>query len=893
VELDFRSNFSPVLLPAELADHLTFYYDPAKSDRMQSSEYDHHFDMNIVIIPDELITSIIMSQLESYDTLTLTSSYSSLNRELILEANWPAVQYNDIVLSNIRTTVVSDERTLNFELLADQLSFNEFNLTQLSTTGQFDQQKLNFAIGINDFQSNPLFGLEGGMAFSDSLNSFYISPQSLLINAEKWEIPAENMIAFGEKQLSISNFTITHLDKGIAITSLEDESGNPAIQTSLKKIDLGGITNIMGNQAPILGGLLNGDVSIQDLFESPIFLANITIGDFSFKGDTIGNISLKASNPEPDLFDIDASIQSLLTDLTLLGNLRTGENQSVDLDVNIARVDLAPFENFTAGNLTHLEGNLSGRIKVTGTMEQPQVNGEININQTSFRVPAINAGYFLKSERIVFDRYNLRMQNLAFEDSSGRRASLSGNISYADLNQLVFNLDLSSRNFLLMNLEPGQNDLYSGHVLMDSDLRLRGSQTNPTIEGRIKLNEGTNFTFAIPQTNPEAIGDEGVVEFIQTGDTLFYQLALEQAAGQPLSAAFEMLDVSVNVEVDRQADITIIIDEYAGDFLAVRGGGVLSFGIDRAGRITLTGRYEMIDGEYLLTFYDVIRRSFRIQSGSNLVWTGDPLSANVDITAIYSVCTNVQDLMINQLSDAQSRSAALRQQYPFLVYLKMKGNLLEPVISFELDLPAEHRNALDGSLMARINQINQNESELNKQVFAILILGQFIQDNPFASMGGGDFATTARSSASQLLTQQLNRLSDRYIRGIDINFEVESFMDFTQGDGTGRTELQMEVSKNFFDERVKITVGGNIELEDENRRQTNTADIAGDFSIEYLLTPKGNARLKGFRTKNYTDIFDDHLYETGVAIIVSRSYNRFRDLFRKEEEVIITETEEN
>jgi hypothetical protein len=892
-ELDFRSNFSPALLPRELTNHLAFYYDPQQGDELPGNDNDHQFDLDVRILPDELITKVLLNDLQGYDTLILQSHYRSLDKQLTLMVHWPSLQYSDIWFSGIQSTIVSDENKLDFQLTIDQLSLNEFHLKEFSTIGQFDQQKLNFGVDVKNLHSLPLFGLNGELEFSDTLSTFHILPDSLLINANKWNIPPENLIVFGEKHLSISNFSLTYEDREISIASHANESGDPTIETIMKNIDLGVLTNISGDDTLFLGGIINGDAKIQNLFEAPKYLANLAITDFSFKGDTIGTITLAANNPESDIISLEASIKSRLTDLSLMGNVKTGEDQSIDLDVNIAQVDLAPFENFTLGNLTHLEGNLSGKIKVSGTTQQPQVHGELNINQTSFRVTAINAGYFLKSEKIIFDRSNLRMDNLVLEDSAGRKATIKGHINYSDLNQLAFNLDFSSRNFLLMNLSPGQNDLYSGLILMDSDLRLRGNPSKPTIEGRIKLNEGSDFAIKIPQTNPEAIGNEGVVEFIQTGDTLFYRLALEQQSGQPLNAAFELLDVSVNVDIDRQTDIKIIIDEYAGDFLEVQGGGVLSFGIDPGGRITLSGRYEMIDGEYLLTFYDVIRRNFRIQSGSNLVWTGDPLTANVDITAIYTIRTSAQDLMITHLTGAQSRDAALRQQYPFLVYLKMKGSLLEPVISFELDMPAEHRNAMDGSLMARINQVNQNESDLNKQVFALLILGQFIQDNPFASMGGGDFATTARSSASQLLTQQLNRLSDRYIKGIDVNFEVESFMDFTQGDGTGRTELQMEVSKNFFDERVKITVGGNIELEDETHRQTNATDIAGDFSIEYLLDPQGNARLKGFRTKNYTDIFDGHLYETGVAITISRSYNRFRDLFRKEEEAKITETEEN
>ncbi|MFW5725780.1 MAG: translocation/assembly module TamB domain-containing protein, partial [Bacteroidota bacterium] len=607
--------------------------------------------------------------------------------------------------------------------------------------------------------------------------------------------------------------------------------------------------------------------------------------------DTLGDIEISGENPSPDYFKLMASLQSDANDLVVSGNYRTGENQQMDIEADLNRISLPTLEGFAFGEVTDTEGTLTGNIDLTGTMQEPKVSGKLQMNDAFFKVSAINAGYFVKGEEIVFANKEIRLDNFALEDSLGRTASLSGNIDVADLDRIGFDLALNSDNFLLMNVQPNENDLYHGRILIDSDLSLTGTQLNPTIEGRIRLNEESNFTFTIPQTDPEAIGDEGVVEFISFSDTLFFELAKETAETPTVTSSFDLLDISVNVDIDNKTDVKIIIDEYAGDFLQIQGGGELSFGMDPGGRVSLSGRYEMEDGEYLLTFYDVVRRNFNIQQGSSIVWSGNPLDARVDMTAVYNIRTSAADLLASQASEDQEQSAAVRQQFPFLVYLNMDGKLEEPEISFELDLPDEYQNALDGSVMARLNQINRNESELNKQVFALLILGNFIPQNPFAASGGGDFSTTARSSASQILTQQLNRLSDRYIKGVDINFDVQSFQDYEGEETTGRTELQMEVSRNFFDERLEVTVGGNMELEDETRRQRNPADIAGDFSIEYLLTPEGNLILKGFRNKNYGDIFEGEVIDTGVSLRFSKNYNKFRELFRKEEETTVTEEE--
>jgi hypothetical protein len=894
IRAGYAGNISPTEIPEIISGHFAHYYGSQFLEASEEDTQHQQFEMHLDIIPNDFISEILLPGLDSFDTLLLRAGYDSRVRDLMVEVSLSNLKYTGIDADEFLLSIISDETSLDFEVQLSKATISNITLNQFELNGKFENDILDFGLGVKDSESNPFYAFTGTVEKADSLYRLQFAEEGLLINRENWNIPSDNLFVFGPNHLHVNNLRLESEGRALIAQSREHDGGYPIVDLEFREMDLGRLTDFAGDQIPILGGVFNGELSLMNIFEHPAFIADLSVSDFTYEGEKIGDIILKAENPFEDRFDLIASLKSEVTDLMITGNYTVGDSPGINLDVNLERLDLPSFEGFAAGNITHLEGYLAGKMKITGTTESPVISGELNINETSFRVPALNAGYFLKSEKIIFDRQNIRLQNFALEDSTQRRANINGTINYADFKELVINLDLSSRNFLLMNVKPDKNALYYGRILMDTDLRIRGSQVNPVIDGRIKLNEGSSFTLTLPQTIPEAIGADGVVEFIQFSDTLFYQLVRETDTQDELRSSFEILDVSVNVEIDPQTDVRIIIDEYAGDFLEVKGGGLLSFGIDPGGRITLAGRYDITDGEYLLTFYDVIRRNFRIQSGSNMTWTGDPLDANVDITAIYTQRTSAAELMANQMGGGQDQSVAMRQQYPFIVYLKMKGNLMEPQISFELDLPAEHRSAMGGNLYARINQINQNESELNKQVFALLILGSFVQENPFAALanGGGGLSTTARTSASQILSQQLNRISDRYIRGVDINFEVESFVDYTGSDPAGRTELQLEVSRNFFNERVKVTVGGNIELEDETQ-QREANEIAGDFNIEYLITPDGNLTLRGFRKKNYGDIIHSDFIENGIAIMFSRSYNQFRELFKREEETIVNEPDDD
>src|SRR5688572_14100016 len=170
--------------------------------------------------------------------------------------------------------------------------------------------------------------------------------------------------------------------------------------------------------------------------------------------------------------------------------------------------------------------------------------------------------------------------------------------------------------------------------------------------------------------------------------------------------------------------------------------------------MNLSGRYAISEGSYDLSFYKLVKRKFAIVQGSSITWSGDPYNGSVDITALYEVETSPIDLVSSQTDNPEDMNK-YKQRLPFEVYLIMKGRLLSPEISFRLDMPENKQNAFGGNVYAKIQDLNTRESELNKQVFSLLVLKRFMSENPFASQGS-DFEATARTSVSRLLTEQLN-----------------------------------------------------------------------------------------------------------------------------------------
>ena len=216
--------------------------------------------------------------------------------------------------------------------------------------------------------------------------------------------------------------------------------------------------------------------------------------------------------------------------------------------------------------------------------------------------------------------------------------------------------------------------------------------------------------------------------------------------------------------------------------------------------------------------------------------------------------------------------------------MRLEGNLLQPDISFRIDLAEKDRGAMGGLVDTRLQQVNSDPSELNKQVFALLILNRFVQQDPLTTASGSSGAEgIARSSVSRFLSDQLNQLAGNYIMGAELSFDVDSYEDFSQGQPQGRTEVGVALKKQFMDDRFSVSVGGGFDVEGEAAKANQLSDVAGDVEVEYKLTEDGRFRANGFRKNEYQDAIEGQVTETGVGLLYMRDFNRWKNFFRRSE----------
>src|SRR5690606_4416960 len=252
-----------------------------------------------------------------------------------------------------------------------------------------------------------------------------------------------------------------------------------------------------------------------------------------------------------------------------------------------------------------------------------------------------------------------------------------------------------------------------------------------------------------------------------------------------------------------------------------------------------------------------------------------------DITAIYRNRFPTLELVQSQIGGESQN--LYKQRIPFDVKLILTGELFKPEINFDIDLD-ENNAIVSQDVVSKVNialsNIREDPAELNKQVFSLIALGRFMSANPFESLsGGGGAEGMARSTVSSFLTSQLNNLASDLIKGVELDFNLQSEEDYLSGNAQTRTDLNVGVSKMLFDDRLKITIGSNFEVEGNTRPGEKASNIAGDISLDYQLSKDGRYFACVYRKNQYQATLQGQFVETGIGFIITMSYDKFKELF--------------
>ncbi|HEX5170556.1 MAG TPA: translocation/assembly module TamB domain-containing protein, partial [Cyclobacteriaceae bacterium] len=602
--------------------------------------------------------------------------------------------------------------------------------------------------------------------------------------------------------------------------------------------------------------------------ENDITIDSLTINDF-----LVGNVNGKNEwDSRKHQFNVNFFIdRNLSRIINLTGSYTPSLDDPLDLTAQLEKANLQLLEPVLQDIFSEMDGTVTGSFKINGTLDDPQINGEglvtngqilVNYTKTLYKVSGVVG---LKPRTIDF-------RDLEITDAFKNKGKLTGTINHHVFNQMAIDVRANFKNFQVLNTTAKDNSLFYGQAFATGDVRFFGPVQKLNISSNARTEKNTRLY--IPVGGSGNTEQEEYINFVNFNNTV----QVEKQTNQKKKNRMDLTGITfdLNLDVTPDAYCEIIFDLKAGDIIRGRGNGDIKLLLDTKGEFNMFGAVEFTEGWYNFTLYNIINKEFEIKKGSRITWYGDPYGAILNIDAAYNQLASLAPLVTIQ--DAESNTE-LKRKYPIEVILTLEGQMLSPDINFDILAPDLPQNVLVNgvrldfifsSFKARLD-----EQELKKQVFSLIVLRKF---SPLES--GFNTSGTLYNSVSELLSNQLSN----WMSQVDENLEID--VDLGTMDQEAFNAFQLRLSYTFLNGRLRVTRDGTFGNQNyaSTANQNSVASLAGDWTVDYFLTPDGKFKVKMYNRTNYnqlsTSLNNQSYFTTGVSLQHVQSFNEFKDLIK-------------
>jgi translocation and assembly module TamB len=861
----------PVVAQSLFFDYMTVYPPTAPSKIPADAHLLGEFRYNPVLasfVPD----------LKAMDTVKFEAKLNTVEKELWLGILAPSTKYSDYIIDTTIFLIHTTQDTLFYSFGTAGIQSPSLSLYESLIHGSAKDGSIQWDVKLYNKLNQLRYDL-AGLFINDTTRFILNLDENQLINAEKWTTNKGNSIEYNPDRIHC-DLELSSGDRRLALQTSDGESGLP-LDLKLTQFPLTTLTKIIQSDSTLAEGIINGKVRITEI--DPLqFSGDLAVDSLKTFEVMVGNLKMKANTTPDDGYSAEATLIGDANDLDL--KARYSGDGSLDGKVNIRKFDLRTIHPFVEDMIIGLQGSVSGGIDVSGTASNPDLQGELQLKDVQGTYHDYSTYFRIPEGRVELNENGINIPELVVYDSTGNTARLKGQFQLTGIGHYSYDLGVKTSHFMAMSKKTHPDQEYYGPAYFTSDLSITGSDELVLVKGQVKVDDKSEINVVMSSIDTAVSNSTGIIVYIdslQTSDSI-----IESKLKSDLQKVIPSMQIglALNTEITKTSKLTIYLDKSGGDYLKVAGDASLTVSQHPGGDMNLQGKYTVENGEYQMTLSRVLKRKFAVKKGSSIQWSGAPTDATIDMTALYTVKTSAEAIMNGSQS---SNPGAAKQSFPFEVYLILKNKMMQPTISFKLDMDEKDQNAFGGTVYSRIKQINMNESELNKQVMGLLLINQFIPNDPFASGSGSysliNYESAARSTAGSIVSQQLNSLVSSRVKQVDLEFAIDSKSDYTSGSKSNETDLSINLSKSLFNDRYTVSVGSTFALEGSEEHRQNAAGLAGNFSLEYKITDDGRYRAKAYRKDVYDFDNTGQVWQTGVSLLMFVDFNKYREFMPKKD----------
>lgn len=626
------------------------------------------------------------------------------------------------------------------------------------------------------------------------------------------------------------------------------------IDVEIRRIRLQEITSVLP-YFPEVTGLFSLEAHYIQTEKDLQLSAEASIDELTYERQRIGDIALGATwlPGEQGKQYLNAylnhdQVEVLVADGKLLPT-RTGKD-SLEVNTTLEHFPLRVANAFIPDQMVTLSGDMDGNLNITGSTEQPLINGELVLDsvavfssQYGARFVFDNRPVQIKNNRLLFDKF-------AIYTTSKNPFTIDGYVDFRDMSRPMANLNMLAQNYTLLDAKRTRESLVYGKVFADFRATVKGPLDGLNMRGNVSLLGNTDVSYVLtdsPLTVQDRLGS--LVTFTSFSDTT--TVVRQEVPTVSLGG----LDMVMMVHIDPSVRVKVDLDASNDNRIELEGGGDLSMKYTPQGDLTLTGRYTLSGGLMKYSLPVIAAKEFAIDDGSYVEWTGNPMDPMLNFKATDRIRASV--------SEGENGGSRMVN---FDVSVVVKNRLDN--LSFAFDVSAPEDATVQNELTA------MGAEERGKQALYIMVMKTYLGTGPIGGGGGGLGKLNMGSALTSVLSSQINSLMGN-LKNASLSVGVEDHDDSETG--SKRTDYSFRYSQRLFNNRFQIVIGGKVS---QGENATNDAEsFIDNISLEYRLDRTGTRYIRLFYDKNYESVLEGEITETGVGIVLRKKLDKLSELF--------------
>jgi hypothetical protein len=785
---------------------------------------------------------------------------------ITLQSNWLKVK--TLSWNNLNLIIRGDQDYLNFEAGGSNLTLGDRikldNFTVISKSGE---DSTNILLRWNNWKDLAYRGsIEAVASLSrgKNNNSPYVDisllPTTITTNDTVWRIQPGRII-LDTTSFSFNNLAVNHNDEYFRINGSLSENPKDALDFIFYRFNLANLNGITSPSGYELQGILNGNASISNTFSNTLFTSLLKIDSLVINNEMLGNAEINSKwDDSRKAINIDGHvIRDNLKAVNITGEYIPAEQGKLDFNIELDKLRLNILNPYVKNIFGDLRGLATGSATLSGTAAKPLLNGEFNLQKTTFTINYLQTRYNF-TDKVQIENNNIYFKNIRIYDyPKGNSAYLTGAIRNRYLKDFNIDLTIKSDEFLCMNTKESDNNLFYGTAYAnDLTMKIYGPPRKIVMD--IKAATAPNTVISFPLTNEGKLDE---YQFITIHDRNV------EKENEPEKTDYKVdlsgMQINFDLTVTPDAEVQIVFDPKLGDKIKGRGTGNLDMKINTAGNFLMFGEYFIDKGNYLFTLQNFINRDLTIESGGSIKWNGDPFDATVNIVAYYRTKASLNDLYGTE--DEVNTKIWVDDR------ITMTNKLMKPDVKYDIYLPDA-----DESTRMRLNSAIASSDELNKQFISLLTLNRFVPSTSrtgqaAANASSNPYSSAAGVNASEFLSNQLSHWLSQISKDVDVNINYRSDRELKSD------EVQLALSTQLFNNR--LTVNGSVDVTTTNAAVSASDNIVGEFDIDYKLTSNGKLRIKTFNHINNDMLYESSTYTQGLGFLYKEEFNNLGELWRR------------